>query len=176
MNFEIDNIILVPFKNCINCDLYNMYQDIPKEEIGSINKLNGVSYEEFESICQSMIEEEIVINPEIGTTTKRYILVVNSIPVGEVGIRTTLNDFWLNKGSQIYYKIRLSERKKEYGNIILTLALLEAKKLKFKKIRINCDNDNIASKKIIIKNGGRIDIPNYKTKEGYSTSYIIDLN
>ena len=121
------------------------------------------------------IGEETNINTEINTTTKRYILLVNNMFVGEVGIRTTLNDFWMNKGSQIYYKIRVSKRGKGYGNIILTLALEQAKQLGFKRIRINCDNNNIPSKKIILKNGGKIDIKDYKTSDGYSTSYIIDL-
>lgn len=180
-DYKIDNINnksikLFPLEDCINTDLYEMYQDIPKEEVGSINRLYGVSYNEFESICKNIIREEFVINEEIHTTTKRFILFVNSLPVGEVGIRTTLNDFWKNYGSQIYYKIRKSERGKGYGNIILRLALVEAKKLNFNRIRINCNNNNVPSKKVIINNGGKVDIPNYKTKEGFSTSYIIELN
>lgn len=166
---------LIPFKECINKDVYNMYQDIPLEEIGSINKLNGMFYEEFLEISKQYIKEETNINKELNTTTQRYILYIDSLPVGEVGIRTTLNEFWINKGSQIYYKIRKSQREKGYGNIILNLALEECKKLGFKSIRINCDNNNIKSKKIILKNGGIEDIVNYKTKDGYSTSYIISL-
>lgn len=169
------DIKLIPLSKCINKDLYVMYQDIPINEIGSINKLNGIDYDKFLNIMNEYILEETNINPEISTTTKRYILLVDNSFVGEVGIRTTLNDFWINNGSQIYYKIRLSERGKGYGNIILSLALKEAKKLGFKMIRINCDNNNIPSKKIILKNGGKVDIQNYKTSDGYSTSYIIDL-
>lgn len=176
LNNRLNYAKLIPLRDCINNDLYKMYQDIPKEEIGSINKLYGISYEEFRMLCKNMIEEETIINEDIHTTTKRFILYVNSNPIGEVGIRTTLNDFWVNKGSQIYYKIRKSERGNGYGNIILNLALQEAKKLNFNCIRINCDNNNIPSKKIIINNGGKIDIPNYKTKDGFSTSYIIDLD
>lgn len=171
-----NSIKLVPLNECVNKELYEMYQDIPKEEVGSINKLYGVSYKEFESICKNMINEETIVNEEIHTTTKRFILFVNFIPVGEVGIRTTLNDFWTNKGSQIYYKIRKSERGKGYGNLILRLALTEAKKLNLSRIRINCNNDNIPSKKVIINNGGIIDIPNYQTKEGFSSSYIIEID
>lgn len=166
---------LKSFGDCINKEVYQMYQDIPCEEVGSINKLNSIKYEDFIKLSEDYIKEEININLELGTTTKRYILYVDNYPVGEVGIRTTQNDFWKNKGSQIFYKIRKSERGKGYGNIILSLALKEAAKLGFKQIRINCDNNNIASKKIILKNGGKEDIINYKTKDGYSTSYIIDM-
>lgn len=181
INYKVDKLIknsvkLVEFKDCINNDLYQMYQDIPPQEIGSTNKLYGVNYDKFKVICKDMIKEESIINEEINTTTKRFILLVNSKPIGEVGIRTTLNDFWVNKGSQIYYKLRKSERGKGYGNIILKLALEKAKEMNMNQIRINCDNNNIPSKKIIIKNGGIIDISDYKTKDGYSSSYIIDIN
>ena len=171
-----NNIKLVPLKDLICKELYQMYQDIPKGEIGSTNILNGVSYKEFIDICNKYIKEETIINKDINTTTKRYILCDNDKLIGEVGIRTTLNDFWVNKGSQIYYKIRLSERKKGYGNSILKFALIEAKKLGFKKIRINCSDNNIASKKVILKNKGILDINGYYTKEGISSSYIIKLD
>lgn len=167
---------LEPLKNCINNELYEMYQDIPAVEMGSTNKLNGVRYDEFKNICNKYLEEESVINPDLNTTTVRYILFVNENPIGEVGIRTTLNDFWINQGSQIFYKIRTSERGKGYGNIILELALKETKKMRFKQVRINCNNKNEASKKVIIKNGGVVDIKDYPTSEGISSSYIINLS
>lgn len=170
------NIEIKSFKDCINKDLYNMYQDIPKNEIGSTNILYGVSFEEFKNICKKMIKEEKEINITLTTTTNRYILYVDNKPVGEFGIRTTLNDFWIKRGSQIYYKIRKSERGKGYGDIIFKYALMEAKRIGFNRVRVNCNTKNIYSKKIILKNGGKLDIEKYKTKEGFSNSYIIDLN
>lgn len=173
---KYNNIKLIPLKECINEYLYDMYQDIPKEEVGSINKINGVDYDKFLKIINEYIKEEININPIINTTTLRYVLFVHDLPIGELGIRTTINEFWKNNGSQIYYKIRMSERGKGYGNIILKLGLQEAKRLGFNEVRINCDNNNIASKKVILNNGGKPNIINYKTENGYSTSYIINLN
>ena len=169
-------IRLEKLDRCVTPELYDMYQDIPKRETGSHNILNGVDYKEFERICNELIKEEKLINEELNTTPNRYILYDDNKPIGEVGIRTTKNEFWVNSGSQIYYKIRASERGKGYGNIILTLALKEAKKLGFEKIRVNCNNNNIASKKIILKNNGVIDIKNYNNKEGISSSYVIKLD
>ena len=166
---------LIPLKEIEKKKLYEMYQDIPKKEIGSQNDCYGISSTEFEKKLIEKIKEENIVNEELNTTTKIYILGDNYKLIGEVGIRTTLNDFWINKGSQIYYKIRLKERNKGYGNIILKLALEEAKKLKFKQIRINCDDNNLASKKIILNNGGIVDIKNYKTLDGTSSSYIIKM-
>lgn len=156
-------------------DIYEMYQDIPSEEIGSSNKLKGKTKEEFKNIINEFILEQSVVNHSLNTTTNRYIFYVNNKPIGELGIRTTLNEFWINKGSQLFYKIRLSERGKGYGNKLLEMALEESEKMGFKKVRINCDDNNIISKKIILKNGGKIDIKSYKTSTGYSSSYVIDL-
>jgi len=166
---------LIQFSECNSKELYDMYQDIPKDEVGSTNKFYGINYNEFEKLFNECILEETIINEELNTTTKRYILYLDNLPIGELGIRTTLNDFWMNKGSQIYYKIRKTYRNNGYGNIILKLGLEEAKKLGFKQVRINCDDNNIASSKIILKNGGVIDIKSYKTKNGTSSSYLIKL-
>lgn len=59
---------------------------------------------------------------------------------------------------------------------MLNLALEKCKEFGFKTIRINCDDKNIASKKIIEKNGGKADIKGYKTKYGTSSSYVIYLH
>lgn len=158
-------------------DVYDMYQNIPKQELGTTNDINGCSFEEFKKILKKMKKEEIETNSKLNTTTNRYIFYVNDVPVGEVGIRTTLNDFWMNRGSQIFYKIRINERKKGYGTKMLELALKECSKLGMKRVRINCDDRNIASIKIIQKNGGIVDIRSYKTSIGNSSSssYTIDL-
>lgn|SRR5574344_1312213 len=159
----------------ITDDIYEMYQDIPAEEIGSNNRFKGISKDEFAKIMNECILEKNKINPELNTTTNRYIYYVDNKPIGELGIRTLLNEFWINRGSQIFYKIRLSERNKGYGNKLLELALKECKSLGFKRVRINCDDNNLPSKKVILKNGGMIDIKSYKTSTGYSSSYIIEI-
>lgn len=160
MKAQEKDIKLLPLKECINKELYDMYQDIPLNEIGSTNIFKELSYSMFLKEIKKRIND---------TTTKRYILYINTIPIGELGIRL------ISKDSQIYYKIRASYRNKGYGNIILDLGLKEAKKLNFKQIRINCDNNNIPSKKIILKHNGIPDIVDYKTKDGMSTSYLINL-
>ena len=81
-----------------------MYQDIPANELGSNNKFNGLSYAEFEKLSKEIIEEETVKNPKINSTTKRYILFVDDIPVGELGIRTTIDDFGQIKEVKYFIK------------------------------------------------------------------------
>ena len=74
--------------------------------------------------------------------------------LGFLGLRMTLNDFYLELGGHIGYGIRPSERGKGYGKQQLSLALLEAKKLALSPVLITCDMDNAASRAVILANGG----------------------
>ena len=56
--------------------------------------------------------------------------------------------------SHIGYSIRPSERRKGYAKEQLRLALLEAKKLGLKQVRVVCRDINIGSVKTILANGG----------------------
>ena len=44
MNSEIK---LVKLNDCDTKELYDMYQNIPKKELGTINKLNGLDLKKF---------------------------------------------------------------------------------------------------------------------------------
>ena len=74
--------------------------------------------------------------------------------IGRVSLRHELNDFLRRIGGHIGYYIRTDERNKGYGSEILRLALAESGKLGLKRVLVTCDEDHIASKKIIEKNGG----------------------
>lgn len=74
--------------------------------------------------------------------------------IGFLDIRHKLNDFLLKRGGHIGYSIRESERKKGYGSSILKLGLIECEKLGIDRVLVTCDKENIASAKIIQKNGG----------------------
>ena len=133
---------------------YQMYQDMPKEENGRINSLVGISYEDFKSMMNYYMKCEHEIDPKVESCTNRYIYYVNEKPVGEILVRTTINERYLNRSSQIYFKIRISERNKGYATKMLELCLKECKKLGFDKIYLNCGKDNIPAKYVILNNGG----------------------
>ncbi len=82
--------------------------------------------------------------------------------IGRVSIRHRLNDHLLKLGGHIGYDIRPSMRKKGYGMLILQLALPKAKELSIDRVLLTCDDCNIASRKIIEKNGGVLEnqVPN----------------
>lgn len=77
--------------------------------------------------------------------------------VGMVSLRHELNDFLKKIGGHIGYVIRKSERRRGYGTEILRLTLEKAKALGLKRVLVTCDEDNIASAKIIEKNGGMLE-------------------
>jgi predicted acetyltransferase len=60
-----------------------------------------------------------------------------------------LRDF----GGHISYGIRPTERKRWYATELLSLGLVEAKKLNIQKILISHHPENIASQKVILSNG-----------------------
>jgi len=74
--------------------------------------------------------------------------------IGAVNIRHRLNEALLNAGGHIGYGIRPSERRKGYATRLLSLALGKAKELGIACVLVVCDDDNIGSEKIIVKNGG----------------------
>lgn len=82
-----------------------------------------------------------------------YWLVANKIYLGEIHIRHQASG---KIPSHIYYDIAPNERKKGYGKLILQLGLAKAKELGLKEIIITCDQENIASRKIIVANGGKL--------------------
>jgi len=133
---------------------YQMYQDMPKEENGQYNSLVGVSYEDFKSKMNYYMKCEYEIDPKVESCTNRYIYYVNEKPVGEILVRTTKNERYLQRSSQIYFKMRSSERNKGYATKMLELCLKECKKIGFDKVYLNCGNDNIPAKYVILNNGG----------------------
>jgi predicted acetyltransferase len=97
--------------------------------------------------------------------------------IGTVLLRHQLNEDLLQIGGNITYEIRPTERRKGYGYKMLELTLIEANKRGMNKVLITCDEDNIASKKIIEANRGIQDTAFFK--EGMRVKklrYWIQLN
>ena len=70
--------------------------------------------------------------------------------VGMIDIRHYLNEYLTQAGGHIGYGVRKTERNKGYAKQMLKLALEKCKELKIKKVLITCDEDNIASEKVIL--------------------------
>ena len=77
--------------------------------------------------------------------------------VGMIDIRHYLNEYLTQVGGNIGYSVRKTERNKGYAKQILKLALEKCKELKIKKVLITCDEDNIASEKVILSTNAKFE-------------------
>ena len=78
--------------------------------------------------------------------------------VGQLSVRPNLDTpYLITYGGHIGYGIRPSLRRRGYGQIILSLALEKCRDMGLNRILITCDSDNLASKKIIERNGGEFE-------------------
>jgi predicted acetyltransferase len=74
--------------------------------------------------------------------------------LGRISIRHRLNDALLRKGGNIGYDVRPSARRRGHATAMLAAALPVAAGLGIEHARIDCDVTNIASRRVIEKNGG----------------------
>lgn len=77
--------------------------------------------------------------------------------VGMIDIRHYLNEYLTQVGGHIGYGVRKTERNKGYAKQMLKLALEKCKDLKMKKVLITCDEDNIASEKVILSANAKLE-------------------
>lgn len=124
---------------------------------GSGGLKNAESFNQWHSaVCNNLYEETVRkgLSPE---TTYLAIGIDDGHLVGMISIRHRINDYLLKFGGHIDYCVRKSHRHKGYATEMLGLALKECLRLNIKEVLITCDKDNIASAKIIIKNGGMLE-------------------
>lgn len=105
-----------------------------------------------------------------------YWLVRGGRILGVCDIRHRLAESLRDFGGHIGYSLRPNERNKGYGTEMLRLAMGKARQLGIDRVLVTCDKDNIASARVILKNGGVLDSESYSEKAGRVTQrYWIDL-
>ena len=139
-------------------DIYELLQEIPKEENGFGNNANGMTYEQFREWLVKKEEESrregIADGWKVGTTT--YWLYVDGTPVGFGKLRHELTDGLRKAGGHIGYGIAPQYRGKGYGKELLRLLMAEANIRGIDRVLITVHADNIASRKVALANGGVI--------------------
>ncbi|NCN26514.1 GNAT family N-acetyltransferase [bacterium] len=112
-----------------------------------------IPYKDFESYVQTLLkrENEAPVGFVKDTT---YWAILGDEMVGRISIRHHLNDFLKKIGGHIGYIVRPSFRQKGIATEILRQALQSSKAQSIGKLLLTCDEENIASEKSIVKNGG----------------------
>jgi predicted acetyltransferase len=85
--------------------------------------------------------------------TFRWIMDGDTV-VGSIAVRHSLNDYLLDQGGHIGYSVRPSRRRRGHASRALAQALRIAADLGIDRVLVTCDEDNIASRRTIERNGG----------------------
>ena len=101
--------------------------------------------------------EDTIPEGLVPSTTYLAVREIDNYIVGMIDIRHYLNEFLTQVGGNIGYDVRKSERNKGYAKQMLKLALEKCKDLKMKKVLITCDEDNIASEKVILSVNAKLE-------------------
>lgn len=96
----------------------------------------------------------INLPPGIVPMTTFWLLKDGQTILGESKLRHSLTPALQVEGGHIGYLIRPTQRRKGYGTLILSLTLEKARTLGLQRVLVTCNTDNIASARIIEKNGG----------------------
>jgi predicted acetyltransferase len=139
-------------------DILEMLREIGPGENGFGNAEYNMSITEFKDyLYQNInISKGIELEPDWVPQTK-YWLIVDGHPVGFGKQRLYLNDNLRINGGHIGYCIRPTARGKGFGNILLRELLKKAKEKNIPKVLITCDDINIASRRVIEYNGGKLE-------------------
>ena len=132
---------------------------LPEDENGLTNPYNGISYDDYvkEALPTLMSYEHPVNMPDWFVPETYYYLWDEDRLVGEFRIRHHLTEALRNGAGHIGYSIKRDERGKGYGTEGLKLTIEEAKKIVPEdEIYLRVNKDNIASQKVMLKNGGKI--------------------
>ena len=117
---------------------------------GSAGLNNFSSIEDWLEELKKRSSEDTVPKGLVPSSTYLGIREKDNSIVGMIDIRHYLNEYLTQVGGNIGYSVRKSERNKGYAKQMLKLALEKCKELKIKKVLITCDEDNIASEKVIL--------------------------
>jgi len=149
----MEKIILVK-PNLSYADEIIKYKEESLKESSLINGSAGLnrfsSIEDWLEELKKRSSEATVPEGLVPSSTYLGVREKDNYIVGMIDIRHYLNEYLTQVGGNIGYSVRKTERNKGYAKQMLKLALEKCKELKMKKILITCDEDNIASEKVIL--------------------------
>ena len=133
-------------------DVLSFYDEIEKDGGECIGIGN---YKNYDLWLSGMRNRNTGMNLPKGYVKENFYLCYEGARlVGVFSLKFELTEFLLKYGGHIGYATRPSERKRGLATKMLSQGLELSKEFGFKRILCICDNDNYASEKVILKNGG----------------------
>ncbi len=141
------------------CDIYEMLQELPAEENGFINSVNGKTFDEYKEWLKRSAKNSEQVGVVDGWKVPETIfwLFENNKPVGFGKIRHFLTDGLLENGGNVGYTICPSARNRGLGKQLLSRLIDESKKIGVAKLLLTIRNHNIPSIHVALANGGKIE-------------------
>lgn len=91
--------------------------------------------------------------------------------LGSIDLRYSLTPNLSDLGGHIGYVVRPSERNKGYATSMLAKTIVQANNCNLTKLLLTAASDNIASRKVIVNNGGILNAERYSKIAGCMTAY-----
>ena len=137
------------------------FKELAREQVASGVEgyqfaLSLIDKEGFDAYLKLLEEDEKGINLPDGIVPASTFFLIrhDGRMIGRSDLRHRLTDSLRRVGGHIGYDVRASERGQGYGTLILKLTLDKARDRGFQRVLLTCDADNVASSRIIEKNGG----------------------
>ncbi|MBQ7113924.1 MAG: GNAT family N-acetyltransferase [Clostridia bacterium] len=115
--------------------------------------------------CEKSEKGENLPSSYVPATQFLFIRRADNRLVGMLQVRHYLNEHLLRFGGHIGYSVRPSERRRGYAKAMLQAALPFCREMGIKKVLITCDENNPASEKTILANGGKYESTAYEPDE-----------
>ncbi|MBT3231289.1 MAG: GNAT family N-acetyltransferase [Calditrichaeota bacterium] len=156
---------------------YEMMLEISSYENGFQGFTKETTSEDFPAYIDQLIEMEQGHNlPDHLVPMTTFWLIRNESELIGIGrLRHRLNDRLREHGGHIGCMIRPHLRSKGLGTALVSMLCDEAAKLEIDRVLLTCLTTNIASKKIIEKNGGKLEREGVEEGGRAICLYWIDL-
>lgn len=130
---------------------------------------NNLPFDEFCKLIYSLRNEKTCPNGFVPAVS--YLIFDGNDIVGAINLRYKSNDFILNVAGHIGYAILPSMRNKGYATEALRECLIKACQMGLETVVITTDLDNVASQRVIAKNGGK-----FVEEKGDKKIFAIELS
>ena len=144
-------------------DVLGFYREIMDSNGSCIGMKNADDYDAW---LQEMRNRESGHNLPQGYVRENfYLCYLKDRMIGVFSLKFELTDYLLGYGGHIGYAIRPSMRRRGYATDVLRIGLGLAESFGFDHVLCVCDEDNIASEKTILHNGGVLEDIRYDKEE-----------